>query len=521
MAIGSTLVATARKWGKKVTPGKLYRYLIPLLIFVFILLIIALFFVYRQSNQAKIPGLEQQLLYAENTAEKIEIQEQIDNIKSWSAQLWDFFSTETFKTLAVSVLLATLLTALGKIFKIREALEERIRAQRQTRITAQIDCIKKSEDMWEKLYSMVSSIRFYKDIEDTKNTGKSGTENEKKPKSIEEILTCCEDFASDAEEIVNQWHVVFPILPEIGEESNRIINEDLRKRLEENNKQSTLNPLITIYKVCEYSLKSFLGIGKNQKPEVLSKKEQLKADIEKYNKAIWRNRRPSVMIVFFINILFEAASSVAYLLKKRKDSVDVDEKAGIDTERLQDALGVIQDVIKDRVHRHMLSILKCAVEPQEGYDEKEQYNINKENINKNMDKLFLNYLEMRDIVKDLPPLPGVIEKSEKHQDRNIDYYQQELEKYLNSCRLETLNNKLKTEEINKEKPQKIYDELKELFEKTREYTITHEWEYKYTLFSLELLAKRLARISVDNDLEDREQWLCLSEYFLPKKEIRL
>lgn len=437
---------------KRVRWENLYGFFIPLIITIFILLIIGLFFAYRQSNQVEKVSLEQQLTYTANITEKIAIQNKIYQIQSWWSQLWSFFDTDTFKTLAMSVLLTALLTALGKIFKIKEAFDERIRTQRQKRIENQIKCIKATEKMWDELYGLVSEVRFYDPEAVLINNMKPGLEPKDRKRTIEEIIMHSEGFASKAEEIVSQWHFVFPILPKIGEASNR----EIRKRLSKHIKD----------------------------------KREVKKDYE----VIKENRRPSRMIVFFINILYEAASSVAYYIKAKKDHSEI--------VALQNSLGVIQDVIKDKVHQYMVTILKCAVEPQEGYEDEEQSNYNQDDINKNTNGLFINYLEMRLVVHNIPPLPSVGTNSEPGKNflNNLDNY---LKTIKDQCEVKTLT----------EKETELFLQLKGSFNNTDGGEITKAWEYKYSKTTLEKLAKSLSFISVYNDLDDRKQWLCLLKYF--------
>ena len=442
--------------------GKLFEIIIPIIIVLFVVVIIALFFIYRQSNQVEIISLEEQLRYTQDITERIEIQNKIDNIRDWWSQIWSFLETDAFKTMAVSVLLTALLAALGKVFKIKEAFEERIRTQRQNRIEAQKECIKQTEEMWEKLYCMVSEVRFYdkQQVEDFNNLPKLEIKDRKN--TIVDILKQAENFASEAEDVVNKWHFVFPELVNMCEELNEKYRKEFKKKKKEWNKER-----------------------KKKRKKVRDKKE-----LEEINELIWKSRRPSELIVFFINVLYEATLSVAYFIRKfekeENETANIEER----TETLQNSLGVIQDFVKDRVHQYMLAILKCSVEPQEGYGDKKKQKINKENVEMYLDTLFDNCMKMRDEVHKFPILPSA--PNEKIYE---DY---------RCCRNMTIDGPVSEEAI--KKANKVCNDLVADLDSIKGGEIAKYWEFKFSEETLVKLARRLGIVSSKEEINDRFRW---------------
>ena len=524
------------------------RYIFILVILLFIGANIGLFFTYRQTSLINADTLSQKLLITENATERIEIQSEIDLKRDLLSQVWSFCGTDAFKTVAVSVLLALLLAALGKIFKIKEAFEERIRAQRQIRIDNQKECIENTEKMWDELYCMVSEIRFYnKDIVEEFNRN-SRVDIKNRKCTIEDLLKRSEDFASRAEAVVNQWHFVFPILPKIGEESNRNFIKQLNKQKDSiiNNELEKFSKMESDWKDISKKKKEvnsdenlpvelkefkdkFGGISKRKYKKTMQ--SLLDKEIRDKSEVVRIYRRPSRLLVFFINILYEAASTVAYSI--RKDEIENVETKGNkdkdiknygrkpdndinDIEDLQNTLGVIQDVIKDMVHQYMIAILKCAVEPQNGYGDKEQADINKYNINVYLDCLFDNYIEMKKIVFLISPLPDI------EGDRG-KILQGELRVCLGNKKKEKENlREAAIEEIKKQTQDKKAKYVKEQGEKDitdecicstelknriKADDIIRSWEFKYSLEDLKTLAKELSCITLMTEIDSRTRWL--------------
>ncbi len=135
--------------------------------------------------------------------------------------IWGYCSTDTFKTVSVSILIAVFLVAIGGYLKIDKAIEERIREQRQKRIDAQTECIKMTTDMWNELYCLASEVRFLK-----------------KDGNIEDVLVKLENFASRAEDVINTWNFNFPKLYKIERKLTKRLEEQLR--MESNNRKKAL-----------------------------------------------------------------------------------------------------------------------------------------------------------------------------------------------------------------------------------------------------------------------------------------
>jgi hypothetical protein len=179
-------------------------------IFVFLAVTAGLFFNYRYSSQLEVPNIEAQLardaqLPADrqlNAKDRLELENQLALRKEWQGQLWGLLGTDTFKTVAISLLLAVVLTAIGGFFKIDRAIEDRIRAEKQKRIDAQRKCIELTSGMWNELYCLTSEVRFFKKEENDKET-------------IEDILIKMENFTSHADDIINMWYFNFPMLLEV------------------------------------------------------------------------------------------------------------------------------------------------------------------------------------------------------------------------------------------------------------------------------------------------------------------
>jgi len=331
---------------------------------VFIAAVVGLFFSYRHSSDLEAANLRQQLAITEDQAQRLVLEGKIQQQEELGAQIWGFMGTNTFETVIKGILLAAILAALGGYFKIDQVIDQRIRNEKQKRIDNQTDSIKQTAKMWDDLYCIVSELRFYDD-KAVKEFNANVKDAKDRKKTVEDILQQIENFASKAEEVVNTWHFVFPELAKIGKAFRR----DLTK--------STVGKQVTSEEDLE---------------------EDLKKDLKKGLKFISAN----VLILVFINVLYDVSSSVAYFIRKLR----VKEKAEEDIKPLQDSLGVIQDVIKDLVHQSMLGILKYSVEPIDGWGAvKMDDDYARDQIKELLRDLFEKAKQIKEKEKSVRPLP--------------------------------------------------------------------------------------------------------------------
>ena len=116
-------------------------------------------------------------------------------------QIWNYCGTEAFRAVTIGLMIPVILAIIGGIFKIRNAIEERIRSTQDQRTEQRWDCVKLTEKLWNDVYSLTSEVRHFK----------SGADDEAR---IKEILTRLENLDSSGEDIVNAWHFRFRNLSE-------------------------------------------------------------------------------------------------------------------------------------------------------------------------------------------------------------------------------------------------------------------------------------------------------------------
>jgi hypothetical protein len=156
--------------------------------------------------------LHQQLLHPETGP--------VGNVR---AQIWSYCGTDAFKVVSISLMIPIFLAAVGGAFKIRNAVEERIRKAQDERTKERFECVRNTAELWNKIYTLTSEVRFFKVEEDKTGTkgkvkGKKGKdengedEEEEHPKDIKDIIWELEKLCSSGEDIINSWHFRFPNL---------------------------------------------------------------------------------------------------------------------------------------------------------------------------------------------------------------------------------------------------------------------------------------------------------------------
>jgi hypothetical protein len=371
-----------------------------------------LFLPFSQASDIEGVTLKNQLTHLRETLksdnltttnnETIKLQGEIDLKENLGSKWWNYLGTETFKTIIISVVLAVILALLGYIFKVNEIWETRSREQRKNRIDEQTESIKQTSRMWDDLYCIISKIRFYDSEMVIANNSIPNLDIQKRMTTIEDILEKLENFDSKAEEVVNTWHFLFPQLSKIGEEYRKKLiismscrqRETVRKKLEDNVKQELTivnseiknaacqGPKKTKIKRKKELLVIQRKIDKKEKGIIFDASKTVTRALEKDFLVYFPNIRHSGLILIFINELYFTSSSVAYLIRKKEAEKALIRKPGMSDQEignikqkekeirmLQDALGVIQDVVKSMVHQRMLVLLKFAVNPIEGWSE--------------------------------------------------------------------------------------------------------------------------------------------------------
>ncbi len=444
------------------------------LVLLFFLVNWGLFVSYQQSDRTEVLNLREQLAVNDKltVAERLAIQREIALKENIGAQIWSFCGTEAFKTVSVSILIALILASLGHLFKIDNAISERIRAEKQKRIDVQRDCIKKTSQMWNNLYGLVSEVRFYKEDGDKIELGKNNKQDEKEEKSIEDILMKLEDFAIQTEDIVNMWVFNFPKLTEIENKSEKIREHDLKSQFKKRKKK----------------LKKEYRENKSQLQKELDKETQnFKRELLEY-----KNIRVDEAIMVFINIMYESATSVAYYIRKNKTN-----HMNIKITILQNALGVIQDVIKVKVQNPMISILKMSVEAMESSDSELQHS----NRTAFQNTSFYLKTDARDFKlfekKYNKLLPEITDSGIGRYRRRTKYFEKWVEKEGYRARLM------------KEYPG--YDKTDTSRYHIRTQDLVDAWEIKYSTEYLLKLASYLGNFAIKRFLMDRVKWLQLQE----------
>jgi hypothetical protein len=113
-----------------------------------------------------------------------------------SAQLWVYFGSDAFKVITASIILPILLCLLEILFEIRKTNDERIQRYKEEIKEKQWECIEKTSQTWNQLFSLASEVRYFE-----KEANKGAR--------IEDILLKLAKFVSQAEDIVNMWYFRF------------------------------------------------------------------------------------------------------------------------------------------------------------------------------------------------------------------------------------------------------------------------------------------------------------------------
>jgi hypothetical protein len=124
--------------------------------------------------------------------------EENKGISGWVV-FWNYCSTDSFKTVTISLLIPVILAFMGGIFKINDAIGERIKKAQEERINEQQDCIKEVSAMFDKLEQLTSDVRHYEKGADKK-------------KDIKVIIRGLEQFMSGADNTFSMLLTRFPNL---------------------------------------------------------------------------------------------------------------------------------------------------------------------------------------------------------------------------------------------------------------------------------------------------------------------
>jgi hypothetical protein len=147
-----------------------------------------------------------------------------------STQLWNYFESNLFKLVTISLLLPIILLVLESHFKFIQSLlqdhlkrEEAIRAeqralaqkQRQERTERRFETIQLTQKLMNQLFDLAIQVQYFK----MDGTSKIPFKNEKQSKSdrmskIEDILRGIEEFGVSANNTVNMWSSQLKISPD-------------------------------------------------------------------------------------------------------------------------------------------------------------------------------------------------------------------------------------------------------------------------------------------------------------------
>jgi hypothetical protein len=455
-------------------PMRLGWWTIALLI-IFVGVNYGLFFSYQQTDRTEVANLEKKLAITDNLTERALIEGQIALKQDLGSQIWSYCGTEAFKTVSVSILIALILALLGYLFKINDAIAEKVRAERQKRIDTQKDCIKLTSDMWNELYGLVSEVRFYKKDGDNTKKEDSNKENdgdvkdEQDEKRIEDLLIKLENFASQVEDIVNKWAFTFPLLNEIERDSEKELEKDLKNEVKDRIKR----------------------LKKEYRKDKNKFKEMRKEERDNYyiNLEIYRSTRADESILVFINIMYEAAISVAYYIREWQKGNE-----SIDKDLLQNSLGVIQDVVKDIAHHRIMSIFKLSVDSLR--EEKSGQHENRSKFQKLLYYLKKDAMIMMQLEKDQNTLLPQIDTGD------IAEYRKEAAAFEEWAKTKEHHDASMMEYERYKECDTSYEGIK-----IPEKDFVGAWEIKYSKEFLLELATYLGNFDLKLYLKNRAQWL--------------
>ncbi len=112
-------------------------------------------------------------------------------------QFWNYCGTDAFKAVTISLVVPIVLAIISGIFKIGNAVEERVRGAQERRIEAQQKCIEQTSAIWNKLDDLTSKVRHFQ---------KNGARDRE---SITEIILKLEHLLSELGNIVSMWLAKF------------------------------------------------------------------------------------------------------------------------------------------------------------------------------------------------------------------------------------------------------------------------------------------------------------------------
>jgi hypothetical protein len=168
-----------------------------------------------------------------------------------STQLWNYFESNLFKLVTISLILPIIVLVLESHFKFIQSLlqdhlrrEEAIRAeqralaqkQRQERTERRFETILLTQKLMNQLFDLAIQVQYFK----IDSTSKIPSKNEKQSK-IEDILRATEEFGVSANNTVNMWSFRLNISPDDQKLLIYLLNivlkctNDIAKYIHENN----------------------------------------------------------------------------------------------------------------------------------------------------------------------------------------------------------------------------------------------------------------------------------------------
>jgi hypothetical protein len=406
--------------------------------------------------------------------EKLALVETIRTKENSWGQLWAFCGTETFKTIVISFLLGTILTALGGILKLDTAIEERVRQARQERINAQRECIEKTAQMWNGLNRLVTKVRYLT----LAQAMESSTKN-RKP-IIDSLCEDLQNYSTKVEEVATQWVFMFPLLPKTGEE--------LKKEIIVKNKNVSTHKLVKEYRLVMEYLGLYVALNILHRKFVSPMEVDTKGQLELL--------MVSKQIRVFVDFLFNCSASIVHYVKSEcsnhtNDKNDLELPGTLKS--MQESLGIIQDVIKDLAYQPIFSILRSAVESIEG----NKRNKMSQSIIRHYMKVLFYSTELVKLIqyKDQPwtKLVDITQPYAK------EFYQKAGKLYDWEIRDDNFR-------INTRKNYHEYSVIQSVFDQNIQQKNVREWGVYYSKDFLEKAANELRFYSVTIGIMDRATW---------------
>ncbi|PVX24951.1 MAG: hypothetical protein CW691_06040 [Candidatus Bathyarchaeum sp.] len=126
-------------------------------------------------------------------------------------QLWEYFKSDAFNYVTISLMLPIVSLFLENLFEIRKVVEEKIEKEKEVGLEARWKCIEKTVTVWNDLFSAITDLLYFKK-ELGKKTKEKDNDDEDEKATIEDIQKKIDVSMMLITELVNSWYFRFPNL---------------------------------------------------------------------------------------------------------------------------------------------------------------------------------------------------------------------------------------------------------------------------------------------------------------------